>query len=197
MEREFEDVAAVIDAIATDSGQPVAVYGHSFGATCALGASLLSSNISALVLYEPPIAPPIDDFDGDPAKRMASALRVGDREGALVTFLTQVGGLSDEMLEMLRAQPSWSARVDSAPTLVREFHGVPDWEFVPDDHAAMQTPTLVVAGEHSPAWMRADAKAVAAALPNSRAIEFHGQSHGGDLVLPEQFAKLLLGFVPA
>ena len=33
--REFEDVAAVIDAIAETSGSLVDVYGHSFGGNCA------------------------------------------------------------------------------------------------------------------------------------------------------------------
>lgn len=41
IEREFEDVAAVVDAIGTE----VNLLGHSFGGSCVLGASLLTSNI--------------------------------------------------------------------------------------------------------------------------------------------------------
>jgi pimeloyl-ACP methyl ester carboxylesterase len=33
--REFEDVAAVVDAVAEASGSAVDVYGHSFGGLCA------------------------------------------------------------------------------------------------------------------------------------------------------------------
>lgn len=39
LEREFEDVAAVIGAIAEDAGSPVHVYGNSYGGLCAFGAA--------------------------------------------------------------------------------------------------------------------------------------------------------------
>lgn len=53
--REFEDLAAVVDAVAQASGSRVGVFGHSLGALHALGAAALTSNISGLVLYEPPL----------------------------------------------------------------------------------------------------------------------------------------------
>ena len=49
LEREFEDVAAVVDSL----GEPVNLLGHSYGAVCALEAALLTSNVRKLVLYEP------------------------------------------------------------------------------------------------------------------------------------------------
>ena len=52
MEREYEDVAAVVDAIAAVSGQCVDVYGHSHGGIVAFGAATLTANIRRLVLYE-------------------------------------------------------------------------------------------------------------------------------------------------
>src|SRR5579862_1852602 len=52
IEREFEDVAAVVDGI----GGPVDVLGHSYGALCALEAARLTRHIRRLVLYEPPIS---------------------------------------------------------------------------------------------------------------------------------------------
>src|SRR5205085_10289286 len=50
-EREFEDVAAVVDEI----GGPVDVVGHSWGAVCALEAARLTQNIARLVLYDPSV----------------------------------------------------------------------------------------------------------------------------------------------
>jgi Alpha/beta hydrolase family len=44
LEREFEDVAAVVDAVAA-SGQPVDVYGHSHGGMVAFGAAALTPNV--------------------------------------------------------------------------------------------------------------------------------------------------------
>ena len=37
IERDFEDVAAVVDAVAARTGGPVALWGHSYGANCAMG----------------------------------------------------------------------------------------------------------------------------------------------------------------
>jgi dipeptidyl aminopeptidase/acylaminoacyl peptidase len=42
--REFEDVAAVVDAVAETAGSPVDLLGHSFGGFCAFGAATLTSN---------------------------------------------------------------------------------------------------------------------------------------------------------
>ena len=54
IEREFDDVAATVNAI----GEPVNVLGHSYGALCALEAALRTDHIRKLVLYEPPIPSP-------------------------------------------------------------------------------------------------------------------------------------------
>jgi pimeloyl-ACP methyl ester carboxylesterase len=39
LDREYADVAAVADLLADEQGGPVDVIGHSFGATCVLGAA--------------------------------------------------------------------------------------------------------------------------------------------------------------
>lgn len=51
IEREAEDVAAVVEAI----GEPTAILGHSYGAVCSLEAALLTDKVSRLILYEPPL----------------------------------------------------------------------------------------------------------------------------------------------
>src|SRR5215212_10319251 len=45
LEREFEDVAAVVDSF----GEPAFLLGHSYGALCALEASVLARNVRKLV----------------------------------------------------------------------------------------------------------------------------------------------------
>ena len=52
LEREYQDVAAVVDAVAAASGEVVDVYGHSHGGIVAFGAATLTANIRKLVLYE-------------------------------------------------------------------------------------------------------------------------------------------------
>ena len=44
LEREYDDVAAVVDAVAAASGQQVDVYGHSHGGIVAFGAATLTPN---------------------------------------------------------------------------------------------------------------------------------------------------------
>src|SRR5438874_2720649 len=51
VEREFEDVAAVVES----TGQPAALLGHSFGGLCCIEAAMLTPNVSELIVYEPPI----------------------------------------------------------------------------------------------------------------------------------------------
>src|SRR5918997_1638356 len=51
--REFEDVAAVVDAVADRTGEPVALWGHSYGANCAMGGTARTDNVHHLLLYEP------------------------------------------------------------------------------------------------------------------------------------------------
>lgn len=50
--REYEDVAAVVDAVAGTAGSTVDLYGHSHGGIVAFGAAALTANIHKLVLYE-------------------------------------------------------------------------------------------------------------------------------------------------
>lgn len=49
---DYEDVAAVVDALAAESKGRVSVYGHSHGGIVAFGAATLTANVHTLVLYE-------------------------------------------------------------------------------------------------------------------------------------------------
>ena len=54
IEREFEDVAAVLEA----TSEPARILAHSYGAICSLEASRLTARIAKMVLYEPPLPLP-------------------------------------------------------------------------------------------------------------------------------------------
>ena len=45
-EREFSDVAAVVNAVVARTGEPVVLFGHSWGASCALGAALTAAVVA-------------------------------------------------------------------------------------------------------------------------------------------------------
>ena len=111
IEREYEDLAALIDSF----DPPVNLLGHSYGGICALGASLLASNLDRMMLYEPPvhvsrIYPPglID--------RLEALIAEERREEALVAFCSEVLRMSPQELEAFRALAAWPARVAAAHT---------------------------------------------------------------------------------
>jgi predicted esterase len=88
--REFEDVAAVVDAVAETSGSAVNLLGHSFGGFCAFGAAMLTSNIRKLVLYEGWPAPNPEAIPPALQERMDALLAEGERERVLEAFFREI-----------------------------------------------------------------------------------------------------------
>jgi pimeloyl-ACP methyl ester carboxylesterase len=196
LEREYEDAAAVIDAVAEASGGPVPVYGHSYGGICAFGAAGLTENIERLALYEgwPPVHP--EAFAPPPGclGRIEALLAEGNRDAALETVLRQVARISDEEIRRYREQPSWGARLEAAETFAREERAFAAHPFDAEVAARITVPTLLLTGTRSPDWYP-EAPTVAAALPDARIVELAGQGHAADIVAPALIAGPLLAFV--
>ncbi|MGH3665278.1 MAG: alpha/beta fold hydrolase [Egibacteraceae bacterium] len=190
--REFEDVAAVVDAIAEACGSAVDVLGHSFGGACALGAAALTSNIRRLMLYEPPVSPEADVFPPGVAQRLDELLAAGDREGALETFFREVVRMPDEEFRVYRALPAWQARVAAAHTLSREAFTEP---FDLEQVANVSVRTLMLLGGDSPEFLKTDTEAVAAALPDARITVLDGQQHIAMDLIPAVFADHVVAFL--
>ena len=188
LEREYEDVAAVVDSI----GGPVDLLGHSYGALCAMEAALLTSNVRRLVLYESPV-PTSDDplYPEGMRERLDRMLERGEREEVLLTFFREVVGLSDAEMDAARADPSWQERLTAAHTVTREFA---DADYVLDAtrFGGMTAPTLLLSGGESPPIMKAATEAVHRALPNSRIVTMEGQAHIANLTAPALFSRLVM-----
>jgi pimeloyl-ACP methyl ester carboxylesterase len=114
IEQEFADIAAVVDSQA----DPADLFGHSYGATVALGAAPLVRNLRRLILYEP--APGVPVIDPELLARLDALLAEGEREQLLSIFLSELG-LDPDALEQLRASPIWGRRVATAHTIPREL----------------------------------------------------------------------------
>jgi alpha-beta hydrolase superfamily lysophospholipase len=84
LEREFEDVAAVVEAVAARTGGPVALWGHSYGAGCAMGGAALTGSVSRLVLYEPGLGIP---YPAGSIEAVEAAVAAGDMERAALLVL--------------------------------------------------------------------------------------------------------------
>lgn len=196
LEREAEDVAAVVDAVAESSGTSVDVYCSSFGGLCAFGAAPLTTNIGRLALYEawPPVDPAAFAPPVDLVERMEDELAEGDPEAALELAYRELVGLTEEELAGVRTQPSWSARVAAAHTIPREQRTFASTAFDHAQAAAISVPTLLLVGSESLAW-RPEAETVANALPDARIVELEDQGHVADLFAPEAVAEPLLAFL--
>src|SRR5262249_47927231 len=121
IEREFEDIAAVVDSL----GESVYLLGHSFGGLCSLEASFLTQNIRKLVIYESPI-PMTDEriFEPGVFERLEELTRAGNWEAVLTSFMLDVNKMPPHEFEIFRSSPSWAARVAAAHTLTRELQAV-------------------------------------------------------------------------
>jgi pimeloyl-ACP methyl ester carboxylesterase len=194
IEREFEDVAAIVDSV----GEPVYLLGHSFGGYCALEASLLTENISKLIVYEPATPGVPDIMPPEVAARMQKLLDEGDRDGVVSTFMSEVALVPPHELDILRSVPAWQGRVAAAHTILREIKGLENAPpFNPARFKDMKTPTLLLLGGDSPPEYGDFIREIDAALPESKIVVMPGQQHVAMNTAPELFVsevvKYLLG----
>jgi len=197
LEREFEDAAAVVDAVAARSGGPVSVYGHSHGGIVAFGAATLTPNIDRLVLYEgwPVPDPRVFALPADLETRMDQLLAAGDRDGVVELLFRGLEDVSDEDMAALRAAPSWAGRVAAAHTITREIRAELTARLDPDVARSITRPVLLVVGEHSSDATKPCAELVAESLPNARVAVLDGQEHIADILDPEGFAARVVPFL--
>ncbi|HJW36824.1 MAG TPA: alpha/beta hydrolase [Actinomycetes bacterium] len=197
IEREFEDVAAVVDAVAAASGSATDLYGHSFGGLCAFGGATLTTGVGRLVLYEgwPPADVRARELPSGLDGRLDALLAEGNRDAVVETMFREVVLMPEAEIAALRAQPAWPARVAAAPTIVRELRAIPQMPFDPGQAARITVPTLLLTGSDSDDPFAADLGTVAAALPDARVGVLDGQRHVADILAPELFARHLLGFL--
>jgi len=184
--REAEDIAAVIDAI----GAPATLVGHSFGGTCSLEASLLTTNVRRLVLYEPTVVAEVDEST---LRSVDSLVSAGMNEAATEAYLRGVAGLTDEEMELVRSSPTWNDRVAAAHTLSREDRACV-YTLDPQRFAGMNVPTLLLTGSESPPEFRRWVDDVAAALRDSAIHVLEGQGHAANVAAPELLATEILKF---
>jgi pimeloyl-ACP methyl ester carboxylesterase len=188
LEREFEDVACLVDLLE----RPVIVFGHSFGATVALGAALLCANVRALVLYEG--SPGIAAVDEADLTRIDALAAAGDREAAMVQALA-LFGLTSEEVEQMRASPTWPARIAAAHTIVREVRAEEAYEVTSERFRELAVPTLLLLGGESPGWARDGTDLIRAALPDARVAVLAGQGHAATMTAPGLVAGEIARFV--
>lgn len=197
LEREQEDVAAVVDAATAATGAPVDLLGHSYGGNVAFGAVALTDNVRKLVLYEGWPVPNIAHRTTAPElmDHLESLLAQGEAEAALETFYRDVVKMPAEEVDSVKAGPTWPARVAAAHTIPRELRAFGEQPLAPEQAARLTVPVLLLVGGDSPEEIRADPEIVAKALPDARIRVLEGESHIAHLTAPSAFAGEVLSFL--
>ena len=177
LEREFEDLAAVVAAV---GGGPVYAHGVSSGAALLLRAVAAGLPVERISVFEPPYrvpgAPPA------PPDYMANLRRyvdADDRDGLVTYFQTQAVGVPEPVVQSFKSEPMWPVLCAMAPTLVYdgEALGGDDHSFPTELLASVQVPVLAVASGGTGSWLGGTAEVVAGALPDARFVRLDGGFH--------------------
>src|SRR5512139_2134 len=195
VEREVEDLAAVIDA----AGASAHVFGASSGGALALEAARSGVPIERLGLYEAPFI--LDDSHpgNDPKlpERLQELVDEGRRGEAVKTFMRIVGAPAP-FIALMRLMPAWKQLTAVAHTLPYDLSIVIEHEqgqpLAPGYYERVEPETLVVAGGKSPEYLRNSQAAIAAAVPRGRLETLQGQSH---MIKAKVLGPVLTGFLRA
>jgi hypothetical protein len=188
LEREYEDLAAVIEA----AGGQATVFGNSGGAMLAIKAVLAGVPAAKLVFWEPPYVLPgtRSPVPADYRQQQEALLAEGRHGDMIELFLVDAVGMPAEMVAGMRQAPFWAFMEPTAPALVYDAILAGDFT-MPADAAAVSAPTLVLDGGTTP-WLTTSADTVAATLPNAQRQTLAGQPHN---FAAEALAPALAAFV--
>jgi pimeloyl-ACP methyl ester carboxylesterase len=199
IDREIEDLAAVIDA----AGGRAHVWGLSSGAVLALEAAAAGVPISRLAVQEPPLA--VDPADRRPPadlrQRLTGLIAAGQRGDAVRYFMVDGMGAPAFVPALLHLMPGvWRQLTAVAHTLPYDAQIVAGYQAgrpLPGGHwAAVTIPVLVMcgAGNETPAMLRHAAQAVADTLPSAELVVRRGLGHSKKLS-PKAIAATVTEFL--
>jgi pimeloyl-ACP methyl ester carboxylesterase len=192
---EIEDMVAVLDTVADETGEPVDVLGHSSGALLVLRAARDAARVRRVIAYEPPIGRDTGALQPPLSARLAGYLAAGDREGAVTAFLRDGVGLPAEQVDLARRAPSWRASVALAHTVPYDMRIQEESRRSRERLAALEVPVLLLLGTESSEWMARGLGELAARLPNARLVPLPGQGHRAMVEAPALFADRVLEFL--
>ena len=189
LQKEVEDIVAVVAA----QPGPVFVLGHSFGAVCAFEAAFHTAKIARLALYEPPVR--AADHSATLA-RMEQMIRAGDREKALMTFMTDIVLMSADEVASMRSRPSWAGLLATVESSVRQDRALSQYRFDPVRARAMTAPTLLMLGSKTTSpELKRSIDSLRETLPHYTLRVFEGQEHNAMDTIPQEFAATLSSFL--
>ncbi|NUR47376.1 MAG: alpha/beta hydrolase [Hamadaea sp.] len=147
IEREVEDLAAVVEAVEKDTGQTPYVFANCTGGQIVILAAAAGVPMKKLGLYEPPYwSRPATTEQIEEIRRLNEA---GDHDGAVALFGRDVVGfVTDETIDGFRQHPAWQAFLANAPSTYYDAIISRDHTQIPHEALAkISAPTLIIRGE--------------------------------------------------
>ena len=191
VEREVEDLAALVAAVQADS-EPAFLCGFSSGSVLALEAVDGGLAVSKLALFEPPFRlPDGPQLPPDYQEQVTSLAAEGRRGEAVEYFMTRAMGLPAEAIGPMRRTAAWPSLEALAPTLVYDGLLLLDPSLPARRLAGITVPTLVLDSAASAPWLRNSSVATARAMPDARHLSLDGTFHQ---IPPETLAPVLTSF---
>lgn len=192
VQREIEDLAALIDAASPDG--TAYLHGISSGGALALHAAAAGLPVRGTSVLEPPYrvpgAPPVPEHY---TSRLAQYLQDADAGGAVEFFMREAVGLPAEAVEPMRGSAQWEALCRLAPTLLYDAAvlGGDDQGLPSELLGAVAVPTLGISSTGSPQWMADAARATSEAVQHGTYRQLEGGFHE---VPPDRLAHALAIF---
>lgn len=195
LEREIEDVLAVLEAAARAAGEDAHLLGHSSGGFYSLLAAPRARSLRSLMLYEPPLH--VDRVDPALVARMRSALEEGDPDRALETFFP-VADIVEAEAAAIRHGPLWEALRHGVTRFPREHLALEDeGRKLLSETRLPDVPILYLYGELTGAPVFPTLDEVSQRFPTARLHGLPGQRHMAPAFDPAAFAKAVLAFTTA
>lgn len=116
LETELADIATMLEV----AGPGAHLFGHSYGAVCALEFALRHELGGHLIAFEPPL-PTTGPVVGDTLPRYRQAIAEDDPDAALALALREIVRAPEPLVQGLRNSPGWPALTALAPTWTREL----------------------------------------------------------------------------
>ena len=188
LEREFEDVAAVV----RDAGGGALLAGHSYGGLVAAGAARLL-DLPRLALYEPAMGGVLST-EGR-IERWEDLIAADDRDTVLREFFREIAGYDEAAIAEAEGSPMWEARRRIVPTVPRELRAELAHRFDRAAVAEIAAPTLMLVGSESPDWAVRSVDAYLEAIPHAERVVLDGQGHSANMTAPGLLAAELERFL--
>jgi len=132
----------------------------------------------------------------DLASRLKNLLQTGRPAEAVLSFLSEVVRLPIDESEVLQTLPTWSRRIATANTIMREIAG---WEelppFDPLRFKSLDVPTLLLLGAESNSYFSEFTAQLHDSLPNCRVAMLAAQKHMAMYSNPDLLLHIVFDFL--